>query len=80
MARKAVTPKKKKKAIRPKQAKPAASPAQVGDNPSAREDQFIRERTAPLMPKARYSRGSTTTPVVPIWRACGIQPRSVTTR
>ena len=51
MARKAVTPKKKKKAIRPRPAKPAAPPAQVGDNPSAREDQFIRERTAPLMPK-----------------------------
>ena len=36
--------------------------------------------TAPLMPKARYSDGSTTTPVVPIWRWCSTQPRSVITR
>ena len=36
--------------------------------------------TAPLMPKARYSCGSTTTPVVPIWRSWPTQPRSVITR
>ena len=36
--------------------------------------------TAPLMPKATYSDGSTTTPVVPIWRWCSTHPRSVITR
>ena len=50
MARKAVTP-KKKKANPPKRTKPIAPPAEGGDNPSAREDQFIRERTTPLTPK-----------------------------
>ena len=50
MARKAVTP-KKKKANPPKRTKPTTPPAQGGDNPSAREDQFIRERTTPLTPK-----------------------------
>ncbi len=49
MARKAVTP--KKRANPPKRTKPIAPPAEGGDNPSAREDQFIRERTTPLTPK-----------------------------
>ncbi len=47
MARTPAAPKKPKPVRRPKK----ATPPEQGDNPSAREDQFLSERLAPLAPK-----------------------------